>query len=159
MTPEDRIVYQAVVGFISSMVEEPSADCVFGYRLNKSTRSNAMFKFWRPLWLRWKREMRKVYANGYRCLLRTDIAAYFEHIDHRILRTNILNGQVKEKQILDLLSKLLKRWAVSDVRHIGIPQGCDASSFIGNLYLINLDKIMKREGFKYFRYSDQIYIY
>jgi len=103
--------------------------------------------------------MRKVYANGYRCLLRTDIAAYFEHIDHRILRTNILNGQVKEKQILDLLSKLLKRWAVSDVRHIGIPQGCDASSFIGNLYLINLDKIMKREGFKYFRYSDQIYIY
>jgi hypothetical protein len=161
MIPEDRIVYQAVVDFISSEVEEPPADCVFSYRLsknNKNRRSNTMFKFWRPLWLEMKRKMRDVYANGYRCLLRTDIAAYFEHIDHRILRANVLNGQVKEKQILNLLGTLLKKWAVSDVKHIGIPQGCDASSFIGSLYLINLDKIMKREGFKYFRYSDEIYI-
>ena len=158
MIPEDRIVYQAVVDFISSEVEEPPADCVFSYRLNRDRQSNTMFKFWRPLWLEMRRKMRDVYANGYRCLLRTDIAAYFEHIDHRILRANVLDGQVKEKQILDLLGTLLKKWAVSDVKHIGIPQGCDASSFIGSLYLINLDKIMKREGLKYFRYSDEIYI-
>ena len=158
MIPEDRIVYQAVVDFISSKVEEPPTDCVFSYRLNKNRRDNTMFKFWRPLWLEMKRKMREVYADGYQCLLRTDIAAYFEHIDHSILRTNILNGQVREKQILDLLDKLLRKWVVSDVKHIGIPQGCDASSYIGNLYLINLDKIMKREGFKYFRYSDEIYV-
>lgn len=36
MIPEDRIVYQAVVDFISSKVEEPPADCVFGYRLDKN---------------------------------------------------------------------------------------------------------------------------
>ncbi len=159
MIPKDRIVYQAVVDSISTEVEEPPADCVFSYRLNRNRRSNRMFEFWRPLWLGWKRKMRDVYANGHHCLLRTDIAAYFEHIDHSILRNDILNGQVREKQILDLLHKLLKKWALSDVKHISIPQGCDASSFIGNLYLINLDKIMKREGFKYFRYSDEIYVF
>jgi len=158
MVPEDRVVYQAVVDFISSEVEQPPADACFSSRLNKKQYDKDMFEFWRPLWLEWKRKMREVYADGYCCLLKTDIAAYFEHIDHDILRTDILNGQVKNKEVLDLLDKLLRKWAVSEARHIGIPQGCDASSYIGNLYLINLDKIMLREGFKYFRYSDQIYV-
>lgn len=158
MTPEDRIIYQAIVDFISGNVEEPPTDGVFSYRLNSNMRSNKMFKFWRPLWLEMRKKMREIYAEGYRCLLRTDIAAYFEHIDHDILRANILDGQITDQQVLDLLNKLLRKWAVSDVRYIGIPQGCDASSFIGNLYLINLDKIMIRGGFKYFRYSDEIYV-
>lgn len=158
MITKDRIIYQAVVDFISSKVEQPPLDAVFSYQLNKKQYNKEMFEFWRPLWLEWRRKMRDVYANGYCCLLKTDIAAYFEHIDHDILRTDILNGQVKDKRVLDLLGKLLRKWAVSEAKHIGIPQGCDASSYIGNLYLINLDKIMLREGFKYFRYSDQIYV-
>lgn len=158
LIPEDRIVYQAVVDFISSKVEEPPAECTFSYRLNKNSKSNDMFQFWRPWWLKMRKKMREVYTGDYCYLLRTDIAAYFEHIDHSILRTNILNGQIEDKQVLDLLNKLMKRWAVSDAKHIGIPQGCDASSCIGNLYLINLDKTMKRGDFKYFRYSDDIYV-
>ena len=159
MVPEDRIVYQAVIDFISRRIEEPPAECVYSYRLNSDRRSSNMFKFWRPLWLRMRKKMREMYANGYCCLLKSDIAAYFEHIDHHILRTNILNSQVEETKVLDLLNKLLRKWSASDVKHIGIPQGSDASSYIGNLYLINLDKIMKREGLIYFRYSDEIYIF
>jgi len=283
MVPEDRIVYQAIIDYISKKVEEPPADGVFSYRLNKDTRSDSMFQPWKPQWLEMRRKMRKVYAEGYHCLLRTDIAAYFEHIDHNILRTNILNQQVSEeryttpiyrsgtaiaiveedgtislfnkvaeeltgytkeevegkmtltallpeeerqwlmgyhqarrrdegapityevkmrrkdgevrtiltsvglipgtrrsitsiiditemkrmvqkleifedKQVLDLLDRLLRKWAISDVKNTGIPQGCDASSFLGTIYLISLDKRMKREGFKYFRYSDEIYV-
>jgi len=158
MVPEDRIVYQAIIDYISKRVEEPPADCVFSFRLNKDTHSNSLFKYWRHLWLEWRRKMREVYEDGYRYLLRTDIAAYFEHINHSILRSNIFNGQVEDQHVLDLLEGILKKWAVSEAPNIGIPQGCDASSFIGNLYLINLDKIMKRELFKYFRYSDGIYI-
>ena len=158
LIPEDRIIYQAVVDYISLQVEEPPEDCVFSYRLNKEKQKSDMFQFWRDWWLRWRKEMRKVYADGYCSILRTDIAAYFEHIDHRILRERILNGQVGEKEVLDLLDKLLKKWALSDNKHIGIPQGFNASSFIGNLYLIDLDKKMRRNDFKYFRYSDEIYV-
>jgi len=159
MNPEDRIVYQAVIDYISKRCEEPPEDCVFSYRLDKNKRSSNMCKFWKPLWLKMRKLQREIYDEGFSCLLRTDITAYFEHIDYSILRTNILNGQVKNKQILDLLQKLLRKWAVSDVKYIGIPQGYDASSFIGNIYLINLDKLMKRGGFKYSRYSDEIYIF
>lgn len=158
MIPEDRVVYQAVVDYVSSEVAEPPEDCVFSYRLNRSLKGNNMFQFWRDWWLKWRKKMRDIYSNGYCCLLRTDIAAYYEHIDQSILRNNILNGQVKDNRVLDLLDKLLRKWAPSDVKHIGIPQGCDASSFIGNLYLINLDKIMRRKNFNCFRYSDEIYV-
>jgi len=157
MTVEDRIVYQAVVDHISCCVEEPPADCVFGYRLNNDMKSKYMFKFWKEVWLEGRKKMRNIYENGYRCLLRTDITAYFEQIDHRILRNQILDAQVKDKRVLDLLNTLLHKWAISDTR-IGIPQGYDASSFLGNLYLINLDKIMSRQGLRYFRYSDEIYV-
>lgn len=159
MVPEDRIVYQAIVDSISRRVEEPPEDCVFSHRLNENLKSANMFRFWRDLWLGWRSKMREVYSSGYCCLLRTDITAYYEQIDYSILRNQILDGQVRDKRILDVLDTLLRRWAISDVKHIGIPQGYDASSFLGNLYLINFDKILRRQGLKYFRYSDEIFIF
>jgi hypothetical protein len=162
MTPEDRIVYQAAADYISQHVQEPPSSCVFSHRLNPRLNSKSMFKFWKNEWLKWRKEMRGVYNDGkgrYCCLLRTDIAAYFEQIDYDILRTAILDKQVRDTRILDLLRNMLKKWAVSKARHIGIPQGCDASSYLGNLYLTNLDKHMVRHGFKYYRYSDEIYIF
>jgi len=159
MAPKDRIVYQAVVDSISRRVEEPPEGCVFSHRLNENLKSPSMFRYWKVLWLGWRSKMREVYSSGYCCLLRTDITAYYEQIDHSILRNQILNGQVSDERILDVLDTLLRRWAISDVKHIGIPQGYDASSFLGNLYLINFDKIMMRQGLKYFRYSDEIYIF
>ncbi len=102
--------------------------------------------------------MREVYSEGYCCLLKTDIASYFEQIDHGIFIDQILNGKVRDGEIIYLLRKLLTKWAVSEVKHIGIPIGCDASSYIGNVYLRDVDKIMIRRGFKYFRYSDEILI-
>lgn len=158
MIAEDRIVYQAVVDYISRCVGEPPADCVFSHRLNDNLKSKNMFRFWKESWLEGRKKMRNIYKDGHCCLLRTDITAYFEQIDHRILRYQILDAQVKDKRVLDLLDTLLKKWAISDAKNIGIPQGYDASSFLGNLYLINLDKIVCREGLKYFRYSDGIYV-
>jgi len=158
MIPEDRIIYQSVVDFISHKVEQPPSDACFSYRLNSNPKSSRIFQFWREQWLEMRKKMREAYANGYCCLLKTDIAAYFEQIDHDIFIKNVLNGKVKEGQVIYLLSKLLRKWAVSEARYIGIPQGCDGSSYIGNLYLRDVDKIMVRGGFKYFRYSDEIRI-
>jgi hypothetical protein len=155
MIPEDRIVYQAVVDFISRRVEEAPPDACFSFRLKPSD-SNQMFQFWRERWLEMRRKMREIYADGYCCLLKTDIAAYFEQIDLEIFIKNILNGKVKEGELIYLLRKLLTKWAVSEAKYIGIPQGCDASTYIGNVYLKDVDKIMVRKGFKYFRYSDEI---
>ena len=158
LSPEDRIVYQAIVDYILERVEEPPTDVCFSHRLNKKPNSSEIFEFWRDLWLNMRRKMREVYANGYHCLLKTDIAAYFEQIDHDIFISHVLNGKVKEGQVIYLLRKLLRKWAISDIKHIGIPQGCDASTYIGNVYLTDLDKNMIRQGFKYFRWADEIYV-
>jgi len=158
LMPEDRIVYQAVVDYISNSVEKPPPSACFSHRLNPKSDSSQMFLFWRNWWLKMRKSMRETYANGYHCLLKTDIAAYFEQIDHQIFITHLLNGKVKEGEVIYLLRKLLSKWAISDIKHIGIPQGCDASTFIGNVYLIDLDKNMIRQGFKYFRWADEIYV-
>lgn len=155
---EDRIVYQALIDFISNKVKEPPPDGVYSLRLNKKPKSNSMFKYWKPLWLEMRRKMRECYNNGSRCFLKTDITAFFEHIDHNILRSCVFDPYIEDKRILDVLDKLLKKWAVSEMKYVGISQGCDPSSFIGNIYLTDIDTIMQREGYRYFRYLDEIYI-
>lgn len=160
LIPEDRIIYQAVADFISSKVKEPPSNACFSHRLNSKS-SSRMFKFWRVKWLEMRRKMREAYADSYCCLLKTDIAAYYEQIDHGILIRDMLNGKMEkmeEKEVVSLLRTLLRHWAVSESKHIGIPQGCDASSYLGNLYLKDVDEIMIRMGFKYFRYSDGMFI-
>lgn len=158
MIPEDRILYQATIDFISKTVESPPEEAVYSYQLRKDRYYKSMFKHWKPLWLKMREEMRRLYNEGFICLLRTDIAAYFEHIDHSILKENILNIEVNDSRFINLLDKLLRKWAISETRHIGIPQGCDASSYIGNIYLRDIDTLMLRNGYKYFRYSDEIYV-
>lgn len=155
MVPEDRILYQALIDFVSRKIEEPPYEACFSYRLNKNPNGSQMFQFWRDRWLEMRKKMRETFANGYCCLLKTDIAAYFEQIDHDIFISH-MNGKIREGQVIYLLRLLLRNWAISEVKHIGIPQGCDASSYIGNFYLIDVDKVMVRGGFKYFRYSDEI---
>jgi len=161
LVPEDRLVYQALADFISKWVEEPPREACFSYRINKTnSKSKSMFQFWRKSWLQMKEKMRDLYESGqYCCLLRTDIAAYFEHVDHDILKTDILDPEIKRKDALEILDRLLRKWAVSEARHLGLPQGCDASSYFGNLYLREVDKIMIRNGFRYFRYSDEIFVF
>ncbi len=80
MIPKDRIAYQAVMDFISRKAEQPPSDACFSYRLNPNPKSSRMFRFWREQWLEMRRKMRETYADGYCCLLKTDIAAYFEQI-------------------------------------------------------------------------------
>lgn len=74
----------------------------------------------------------------------TDIAAYFENIDHMVLRDILLRYAPKSEKIINLLIHLLETWSwrTEYGRCIkgGIPQGNDASSFLGNIYLIPLDK-------------------
>ena len=122
MIPEDRILYQAIIDHISRVVESPPEEAVYSYQLRKERYHKSMFKHWKPLWLKMREEMRGIYDQGYKCLLRTDIAAYFEHIDHSILRENILNIEVKDSRIINVLDRLLRKWAISEARHIGIPQ-------------------------------------
>ena len=76
-----------------------------------------------------------------------------------------LAGEYRE--LIDRLFRLLEFWDWSPTRdlphRIGLPQGNDVSSFLSNLYLIDLDKAMldvvKGDATKYHRYVDDIRIF
>lgn len=152
----DRVIYQAMIDFLSGgFVPEP---CVFSYHVN-SPSSDRMFKSGVGQWIKFQSVVEEL-ANEHEYMLETDLAAYFEHIDlHKLKRAvrntceNCSDDVVNE--IVDQLFSLF-RSLNGHTRYSGIPQVCDPSSFLGNLFMDEFDKWAQREGFKYIRYVDDM---
>ena len=152
---EDRVVYQAAVSSIATLIDrhlEPR-DVVYGFRVAKN-QTNRMLDHNVNRWLEMRKALR-LKRKDFSYLVRTDLVGYFEHIDHRVLTTEI-DSLGARKPVTDLLRDLLKRWETSTGH--GLPQNLEPSSLLANLYLDPLDKAMVRAGFRYFRFMDDIYI-
>lgn len=149
-----------------SLFREVKVDIPF---LKKGTiHSISPFEAWYERWPAFEEDARKVYLSGlYSHLTKTDIFSFFEHIDLRVLH-DLLRSLVKsEEKLLQLIFTILSGWtrASNDGLPInrGIPQGNDVSSFLGNIFLIPLDRALdrfckKRDG-RWFRYVDDVKIY
>ena len=105
--------------------------------------------------------------RGYNYLTRTDIAAYFENIDLTVLDVQLRSIFPKDTIIISLLMRILESWTRVTYSRIpvgrGIPQGNNVSSFLGNVYLIPLDRMLdrycKRTGATWLRYVDDVDVY
>ena len=154
---EDRLAYTALIGsfaeLIDSMLEDE--DVVASYRVQAGSKKS-LFKFGLNQWFKFQSQVRTAYDEGYRYLLATDLTAYFDHIDHNILASHLRSAGVREAPV-NLLTGLLGHWA--EGKSIGIPQGLDPSSLLGNFYLNPLDKSMVREKYRYMRYVDDIRVF
>lgn len=154
---EDRLAYTAVVGSFAERADAALEDetVVPSYRV-KAGNTKAFFKFGINQWFKFQNLMRQAYSDGYTYVLLTDLAAYFDHIDHDLLLGQLRGLKVPEKT-LTFLEGLLGSWSHNSP--IGIPQGLDPSSLLGNIYLDPLDKHMIREKYYYFRYVDDIRVF
>lgn len=189
---EDRIVAHAIVCLIAPYLDKNLSDGVYSYRLKKDyKRSNCLFadydlqrysflkrrtirRFkihdeWYKQWPEYDELTRYFYEErGYRNLALTDISAYFENIQHTLLRDLLLRYAPREAQrVVNLLINILRRWtsksgATVDVGR-GVPQGTEVGSFLGNIFLIPLDKrfdtLVRKHDVKYFRYMDDIKVF
>jgi reverse transcriptase-like protein len=138
--------------------------------LKKNTiRSINPFESWYECWPQFGKDAFNAYTTeGFTHLTKTDIAAYFENIDLQILESQIRSLlKRQEENILQLLFRILEAWTrvTSTGTPIGrgIPQGCEISSFLGNLYLLPLDRALtrfcqKNHG-KWFRYVDDVMVF
>lgn len=153
---EDRVVYQAAVNSIASLLDQhlEPRDVVFGFRVAKPRQTNRILEHNVNRWLEMRRALRSR-RKDFRYLVRTDMVGYFEHISHRTLINDLEAAGVK-KPVRDLLSKLLWQWETSNGH--GLPQNLEPSSVLGNFYLDPIDKVMTRAGFRYSRFMDDIYI-
>ena len=152
---EDRVVYQAIVNGIASLIDRSleSRDVVYSFRVAKN-RENKLTEHGVSRWLEMRKALRRQ-RNQFKYLVRTDLVGYYEHIDYHALMTQMELLNVG-KPVVKLLRILLNRWETSH-RH-GLPPNFEPSSVLGNLYLDPIDKSMVRAGFRYFRFMDDIYI-
>ncbi|NCU39722.1 RNA-directed DNA polymerase [Candidatus Falkowbacteria bacterium] len=150
----DRIYFQMIINEFAGIVDKKlyNKNIVFSHRLSSS--GGNFFENQIDAWKRFNKKTDNFFnENEYGFLLKSDISAYFEHIIIKKLISVLLNLGVK-KTSCDKLSALLNTWG-----EFGIPQGYDASSFLGNVYLHEVDDEMIRSGFNYYRFADDIRVF
>ncbi len=154
----ERVYYQALVDTFLHVVDArlESQHAVFGYRANRPKGSVRPFGGPIEQWLAFRRAVKGAAASGaYAAVVNTDVAAFFEHVDHDRLGQVLVSLGVRPNVVRELLALLL---VLNGGDKRGLVQGCDASSVLGTVFLDPVDKAMIRWGYGYFRYVDDIYI-
>lgn len=156
---DDWIVYTAVTSAIARRVERnliPSDQLVvFAFRWLENNPAE-MVRFKGRGYSEFRRRSLAL-LDEHRYALETDITSFFEHIDLKILRRTLLRLGADEIDVEFLIDCFLLKWTHKSGR--GIPQGPWASSYIGNVYLEQLDRTLLLDGFTMTRYVDDIRIF
>jgi Reverse transcriptase (RNA-dependent DNA polymerase) len=157
----DRLVYQALIDHLIVPIDPLFSSGVFSHRLRGSA---TKWIFYSGV-SQWKKFLNAVktalLAKSESWLVITDLSQYFETV-----RFGFLKRQLEEvlgaaltpdlQHCIDTLMTCLTSW--SPYKGYGLPQNIDASSFLGNVLLDRIDKLMEREGFPTMRYMDDIRI-
>jgi hypothetical protein len=162
----DRFIYQAICSFLIKHYDPLLSHRALGHRYNKESNDNRyLFKNRIDLWATFEGVTFTAFKDG-KVLLATDLINYFENISIDSIRAAFegnlekIKGNGKERfqvrNAIGTLCDLLSRWSFSD-RH-GLPQNRDASSFIANVVLSDVDRKMVELGYDYYRYVDDIRI-
>lgn len=151
---EDRIAFHAIVGTFAAKVESHLSGVVFSTRL-AGPKSRQLTKPGVKQWKRWGKYVDAMVQAGNPWLIKSDLAAYFDCVRHETLYRE-LEAIGVEEETLKKLDGFLSTW--SNMSGQGLPQGPDAARILGNFYMVAVDEVMVREGFKYSRYMDDIRI-
>ena len=177
MFVEDAIVYQAIANIIAAKsceILEKYNSFVFGSVLNKEVEKGVdilkeekpnffFFKFWKGLHQKYADSIiQAIEVDKVKFKFETDITGFFDSIPHYNLLLKLSTEFAVEDEILDLLGDCLNIWSgtkESPTPGVGIPQGAPPSFLVANLLLHKLDQQLVEQGFRYYRYMDDISIY
>lgn len=125
-TFEDKLLQRAVAMILEAIYEQDFLDCSYGFRPGRSAHQ-ALDALWHHL---------MNLCGG--TVLEIDIRKFFDHLDHRQLRT-FLRGRIRDGVLLRLIGKWLKAGVMEDGHWTrserGSPQGGVISPIAANLYL------------------------
>jgi hypothetical protein len=156
LTMEDRIAYQAAVASFAGDVDRVLLPSVFGGRLSRDD-TKLFLKNGVADWHAWRRAVLAPLKSGDVWMIKTDVTAYFDTIQHSLLLSAI-EATSANQQALAVLRRMLRHWAL--VPGVGIPQGPNASRFLQNAYFYPIDNVMAlgESRWHYFRYVDDVRI-
>jgi len=147
-TLRDRIVQRALLHVLSPLYEPLFAEFSYAYRPKRAACHAA-------------ERMEEYILAGRTWIGRTDIASFFDTIDHDRLMEK-LAVRVKEEEILWLIRRFLKNRLFDACGFIdpilGIVQGSTLSPFLSNVFLNDVDHQVLDLGIIGVRYSDDIAI-
>jgi hypothetical protein len=160
----DLIVYQAMVNVIADethprLVSHENQH-VWG-NLYAGPESRWMLKPWKQQYRRYVDYIERMYKEGNPWIASTDVVAFYDTVDHERLLGLVHNGRVADERFKKLFRKCLQAWSMHTVSvpmSRGIPQGSNASDYLANLYLYDIDRIMIASGYHYTRYVDDVRI-
>lgn len=168
LTVEDQIVYQACVNLIAELIKKKTR-----HRYNKrvfahlySGKSSPFFySKWQKSYSAFSRRVRDAYSKGHKYIANFDLTAFYDSIDHRVLKHFLKETGVDEDVIDFLLERCLVMWTSStwsygppNIYHgHGIPQGPLSSGMLSEVVLQHIDQIGEH-GRKtvYLRYVDDV---
>lgn len=177
MYVEDAIVYQAIANVIATASFEKLDRYnafVFGSVLNDETKKGQdllqeenpnffFFKFWQGLHQKYADSIiQAIEIDKVKYKFETDITGFFDSIPHYNLLLKLSDEFGVEDEILDLLGDCLNIWSGTKegpTPGVGIPQGTPPSFLLANMLLNRLDEELIEQGYRYYRYMDDISIY
>ncbi len=162
----DRALYHGLASFLARRFDKLIPWYVFSHRVDPH-KEDERYLFRRGVGA-WKDfvEATKSAISSDCWLLSTDLTNYFENINLNRLRVTLLHsipdlpvsaaekGEVRAH--IGLLFECLQSWSYAPEK--GLPQNRDASSFLANMYMRQVDVVLRKEGYEYFRYMDDIKI-
>lgn len=158
----DRIIYQAIANVVSEQAR-PLLSMVSNRQSFANVLcergSKSMFKPWKEQYKLFQSKFIDLYKEGNNWIVETDLAAFYETLDHKLLIDFLIQEELVDEQTGYRLTKYLSTWsAVSKgfVSNRGLPQGCIASDVLANIFLCQLDRESSCEEYYYIRYVDDI---
>ncbi|MGW7484405.1 reverse transcriptase domain-containing protein [Nonomuraea muscovyensis] len=151
----DRLIYEALTFSIAERIDREIPRSVYSYRW--STLKGDLRK---PIsaWMKMRRNARRLHNKYPKNLLaKTDVTSFYEHVELDVLMDDLYSLEISEwtRYYLESFLATFQR-----MNHIwGIPQGSDASGVLANLYLLPVDRSLRRNGIKNLRYSDDIMMF
>ncbi len=162
LSVEDQIILQAIANKLADNLRQRRRRVelkqVFSNCLERDPSSIFFLQDWRRTYHDFQLQLQQHLHSGYTWIAHFDLAAFYETISHRALRSLIspLGG---DPQTWTRINHWLRIWSAGKdgvkVDH-GIPQGPIASDLIADAFLLPVDEAMRRGRIKYIRYVDDI---
>jgi hypothetical protein len=187
---EDHIVLFAIAYLLAPIMDRVLPESVFHFRVKKKgkrphpdklfenegpvlirkvlRKELRIFEDWYEAWPEFVAEAQSIYEKeGFAVMVESDISAYFENISHPLLADILRQCAPHQLHLINLLMEMLSAWATPSLTGFrpqrGIPQGNEVSSWLGTLYLVEMDtellKLQRKGLIKYVRYVDDIKVF
>ncbi len=147
----DRLILRLIYQVLNPLLDPMFADNVFGFRKERGI-VDAINKALEHV------------NNGFRFVVKFDIADFFEEMSHDILLEQ-LSDLIDDKVLVDLIGKYLTLNVkiIDENRSFtlkkGVAQGSSISPLLSNIYLNRFDAYCQDNGWRTIRYADDITVF